>query len=80
MKAIIYVQPIDAEAMDKWLNDDSIKLTPPYFWFEPLKSAKNRVSLVQLIISSDDLQKLLDAASKNMCDTTATDKQLNLDL
>ena len=63
MKAIIYVYPRDAEAMNKWLNDDSIKLTSPLFWFEPLKDVKKRQTLIQLIISADDLQKLLDVAT-----------------
>jgi len=64
MKAIIYVYPQEAEAMHKWLNDDSTKLTPPAFWFEPLKDFRKRQTLIQLIISSDELQKLLDIATE----------------
>ena len=64
MKAIIYVYPQDAEAMYKWLKGDSIKLTPPSFWFEPIKPVNKRQSLVQLIISTDELQRLLDAATE----------------
>jgi len=62
MKAIIYVYPRDAEAMYKWLSDFDQPL-PPVFWFEPLKDVKKRQTLVQLIISADDLQQLLDVAT-----------------
>ena len=63
MKAIIYVYPRDAEAMYKWLSDFDQPL-PPVFWFEPLKDVKKRQTLIQLIISSDELQKLLDIATE----------------
>ena len=81
MKAIIYIQPQDVEAMDKWLKGESIKLTPPAFWFEPLKSVKNRQSIIQIVITTDDLQRLLDASMKEPNRSVElTDEQLKLKL
>ena len=81
MKVIIYVQPNDVEAMDKWLMTGFTGTKPsPFYWFEPLKDAKNRVSLIQMIISTDALQRLLDAASEELEAPETSDKQLNLDL
>jgi hypothetical protein len=62
MNAIIYVYPQKAEAMNKWLNNFDQPL-PPSFWFEPIKDFKKRQTLIQLIISLDDLQKLLDVTT-----------------
>tara|TARA_R110001592_G_scaffold62377_7_gene190905 strand:- start:1219 stop:1494 length:276 start_codon:yes stop_codon:yes gene_type:complete len=63
MKVIIYVQPQDVSGMNKWLSCNIPELELPSYWLEPLKSVKTRQSLVQVIISTDDLQKLLDAAA-----------------
>ena len=63
MKVIIYVYPHDVEAMDKWLTTGFTAESPaPPYWFEPLKSVSSRQSLIQMIISTDALQRLLDAA------------------
>jgi len=81
MKVIIYVQPSDVEAMDKWLKGESIKLTPPAFWFEPLKSVNNRPSIIQIVITTDDFQRLLDASIKEPNrPAELTDEQLKLKL
>ena len=63
MNAIIYVYPQKAEAMNKWLNNFDLDAVPPSFWFEPIKDFKKRQTLIQLIISLDDLQKLLDVTT-----------------
>ena len=64
MKVIIYVQPQDVDAMDKWLMTGFTSTEPaPSYWFEPLKSVKSRQTLIQMIISTDALQRLLDAAA-----------------
>lgn len=63
MKVIIYVLPHEIEAMNKWLNHDenhSLKKEAPSYWIEPLRDVDKRQSLVQVIISPDDFQKLLD--------------------
>ena len=66
MKVIIYVYPHDVEAMDKWLTTGFTGSAPaPPYWFEPLKSVNSRQSLIQMIISTDALQRLLDAAQDN---------------
>ncbi len=63
MKVIIYVYPQDVEAMDKWLTTGFTDSKPaPSYWFEPLKSVNSRQSLIQMIISTDALQRLMDAA------------------
>ena len=81
MKVIIYVQPQDVNAMDKWLTTGFTGTEPaPSFWFEPLKDIKNRQSLIQMIISTDALQRLLDFSTEEMKVTEPTNTQLKLDL
>ena len=81
MKVIIYVQPQDVEAMDKWLMTGFTGTEPaPSFWFEPLKDIKNRQSLIQMIISTDALQRLLDFSTEEMKAPESTNTQLKLDL
>ena len=81
MKVIIYVQPHDVGAMDKWLMTGFTGTEPaPSFWFEPLKDIKNRQSLIQMIISTDALQRLLDSATEEIEAPEPTNKQLKLDL
>ncbi len=79
MKVIIYVQPQDVEAMEKWLlTGFTGTKSAPFYWFEPLKNIKNRQSLVQIIITTDALQRLLDASSKVPSGPTEVQLKLNL--
>ena len=81
MKVIIYVQPQDVDAMDKWLTTGFTSTEPaPSYWFEPLKSVKSRQTLIQMIISTDALQRLLDFSTEEMKAPEPTDTQLKLDL
>tara|TARA_R100001377_G_C3125040_1_gene87308 strand:+ start:152 stop:415 length:264 start_codon:yes stop_codon:yes gene_type:complete len=63
MNIIIYVLPHEIEAMDNWLKDNVRETNAPSYWIEPLKDIKTRQSLVQVIISTDEFQLLLDDSS-----------------
>ncbi len=76
MKVLIYVQPQDVDKLNKWLAGNS---DMPFWWNEPLKPVTKRQSLVQVSISSDDYQKLLDAAHHEIKNSESPQsKQLKL--